>query len=314
MPEKDDFNWLLDRDPGAGGLILVRVSETGAIMIPVIIYSTGRLVGERRKPTVNWNDDGFNVVIADECRGHRSKLASISRKDKQGRDYLWQCYQSKGSRIRRRTQFSIILPVNAVSYCQHNPKSQGTQLFEPLESLFRLQDLLGKIDRAKKKWCSCGRQRNGYSPPMVQCHRALCDISWFHKKCVGFADSDDEASWVCDNCYDKWERIPEHKRAYIELEPTESNFFARESHKRIHLARAIEDVWYKHNWPSQDEIVAKIDEIADEVDIIESAPHEIHNEGSPTPKVLGDLKGRPEEPDPSMLKKRRSPLSRRGVV
>ena len=286
MPEKDDFNWLLDRDPGVGDLILIRVSETGEIMIPVIINSTGRLVGARRKPLVDWNDDGFNAVIADECRGHHSKIASIFRKDKHGRDYLWQCYQSKGSRIRRRAQFSIILPVNVVSYGQQNPKSLGTPLFEPLESLFRLQDLLGKIDRANKKWCSCGRQKNEYSPPMVQCRRALCDISWFHKKCVGFADSDDEASWLCDKCYDKWERIPEHKRAYIELEPTETNFFARESHKRIHLARAIEDVWYKHDWPCQDEIVAKIDEIADKVDIVESAPHEIRKGGVPRGRQL----------------------------
>lgn len=286
MPEKDDFNWLLDRDPGVGDLILIRFSETGTIMIPVIIYSTGRIFGERRKPTVDWNHDGFNAFFADECRGHHSKIASMFRKDKQGRDCLWQCYQSKGSRIRRGAQFSIILPVNAISYYQQTPKSHETQLFEPLESLFRLQDLLGKIDRANKKWCSCGRQRNEYSTPMVQCRRALCDISWFHKKCVDFADSDDEASWVWDNCSDKWERLPEHKRVCIEREPTESNFFVRESHKRIHLARAIEDVWYKHNWPSQDEIVAKINEIADKVDIIESAPHEIHKSGVPGGRQL----------------------------
>ena len=280
LPEKDDFNWLLDRDPGVGDLMLIRVTETGEILRPVIIHSTGRLVGERRKPTVDWDDDGFDAVMADERRGRHSKVTSTFR-NIQGHNYLWYYYQSKGGLIRRGVQFSIILPVSVISYGQQTRTSQGSQLFEPLELLFRLQDLLEKIDRANKKWCSCGRQKNEYSPPMVQCRRALCDISWFHKDCVRFADSDDEVSWVCDDCYDKWEGIPEQKRAYIELEPTESTFFARESHKRTHLARAIEDVWYKHVWPSQDEILAKIDEIADKVDIVESAPHEIRKSGVP---------------------------------
>lgn len=285
MPEKDDFNWLLDRDPGAEDLILLRVSETGKILNPVIINSTGRLVGGRRKPTVDWDDDGFHAVFEDERRGRHSKVTSIFR-NKQGCDYLWRCYRFKRGLIRRKVQFSIILPVSVVSYGQQNRTYQGTQLFEPLESLFRLQHLLGKIDRANKKWCSCGRQKNEYSPPMVQCRRALCDISWFHKDCVGFADSDDEASWACDDCYGKWKRKPKQKRAYIKLEPTKNTFFARESYKRTHLARAIEDVWYKHNWPSQDDIIAKIDEIADKVDIIESAPHDIRKGGVPRGRQL----------------------------
>ena len=277
MPEKDHFNWLLDRDPGAEDLILLRVSETGKILRPVIIYSTSRLIGGRQKPTIDWEDDDFNAVIADERRGRRPKITSIFREDQSGRDYLWQSYRSKGSLIRREVQFSIILPVSVVSYRSQNPKSQGTQLFEPLESLFRLQDLLGEIERANKKWCLCERLNNEYSPPMVQCRNALCDISWFHKQCVSFPerdddDSDDETPWLCDKC----ERTPEHKRAPIELKTAEGNFFARESHKRQHLARAIENVWHKHNWPSQDEIVAKGDEIADKVDIIESAPYKIH--------------------------------------
>lgn len=277
MPEKDHFNWLLDRDPGAEDLILLRVSETGKILRPVIIYSTSRLIGGRQKPTIDWEDDGFNTVIADERRGHRPKITSIFREDQSGRDYLRQCYRSKGGLIRREVQFSIILPVSVVSYRQQNPKPQGSQLFEPLESLFRLQDLLDKIEQANKKWCSCGRLINEYSPPMVQCCNALCDIGWFHKECVRFSDSDDDGSddetpWLCDKC----ESTPEHERAPIELKPTEPKFFVRESHKRQHLARAIENVWHKHNWPSQDEIVAKNEEIADKVDIIESAPYKIH--------------------------------------
>ena len=277
MPEKDHFNWLLDRDPGAEDLILLRVSETGKILRPVIIYSTSRLLGERQKPTIDWEDDGFNAIIADERRGRRPKITSIFREDQSGRDYLRQCYRSKGRLIRREVQFSIILPVSVVSYRQQNPKPQGFQLFEPLESLFRLQDLLDKIEQANKKWCSCGRLINEYSPPMVKCCNALCDIGWFHKECVSFShsaddDSADETPWLCDKCG----KIPEHKRAPIELKPTESSFFARESHKRQHLARAIESVWHKYDWPSQDEIVAKGEEIANKVDIIESARYKIH--------------------------------------
>ena len=282
LPEKDHFNWLLDRDPGAEDLILLRVSETGKILRPVIIYSTSQLIGGRQKPTIDWEDDGFNAVIADERRGSHPKITSIFREDKSGHDYLRQCYRSEGSLIRREVQFSIILPVSVVSYRQQNPKPQGSQLFEPLESLFRLQDLLGKIEQANKKWCSCGRPNNEYSPPMIQCCNALCDIGWFHKECVSFSDNDDETPWLCDKC----ERTPEHERALIELKLTETNFFAHESHKRQHLARAIENVWHKHDWPSQYEIIAEIVEIADKLDIIESAPHEIRKGGVPRARQL----------------------------
>ena len=280
MPEKDDFNWLLDRDPGEEDLILIRVTETGEVMRPIIIHSTSRLAGERQMPTVDWKDDDFKAVIWEERRGRHPQIFSIFRENEWGQDYLWQCYRSKRRRVHRRVQFSIILPVNVVSYGQQNPESQGAQLFEPLESLFRLHDLLVKIERANKKWCSCGAQRNKYSPPMVQCRNALCNISWFHKVCVSFPDSDDqdsdvEKSWLCDKC----EKTPEYKRTYTELKLNESNVFARASYERLHLVRAIENVWREHNWPSQDEIVAKIDEVADNVDIIESAPYTIRKAG-----------------------------------
>ena len=95
MPEKDDFNWLLDRDPGKEDLIFVRVTETGQIMRPVIIHSVSRLAGERQMPTVDWKDDDFKAVIGNKRRGHHSQIFSIFRKDKWGHDYLWQCYRSK---------------------------------------------------------------------------------------------------------------------------------------------------------------------------------------------------------------------------
>ena len=135
---------------------------------------------------------------------------------------------------------------------------------------------------------------------MIQCRYALCSISWFHKKCVSSPDSDDESSdnegrddegsndegsvdegsdveesWLCDKC----KKTPEDKRAYIESRPTESNVFAKASRERLHLARAIENVWRKHDWPSQDEIVAKIDEVADKVDIIENTTYTIREAG-----------------------------------
>ena len=271
MREKDDFNWLLDRDPGEEDLILIRVSETGKIEEPVIINSTSRLVDG--KP-VDWEDGSFNVVVEDERRSLHPNIGSIFNVDEDGNDYLWQCYRSKERWIHRGIQFSIILPVNVVSYCQKNQESQGAQLFEPLESLFRLQDLLCNIERARRKWCSCEQQRNRHWRSMVRCRNALCDISWFHKKCVKFSHSDDEASWLCDGC----RKTPE-KFAYIEMKPNESDDFAHASHDRLHLARSIENVWYKHDWPSQDEIIAKIDEIADKVDIIESAAYKIREVG-----------------------------------
>ena len=124
MPEKDDFNWLLDRDRGKGDLILIRVSETGLMMRPVIIYSTSRHAGEKKIPTIDWEDNCFKAVIADERRGHHpKKVTSTFREDQWGRDYLWQCY--RGRLTHRGVQFSIILPVNVVSYGQQNSAFQG---------------------------------------------------------------------------------------------------------------------------------------------------------------------------------------------
>lgn len=270
MPERDDFNWLLDRDPGEEDLLLVRISETGKRLSPVIIYSTSRVVGERQMPTADWESDSFNTVVEDETQCLPPGIDSILKVDEDGNDYLWQCYRSEERWIHRGVQFSIILPVNVVSYGQQNQEFQGAQLFEPLESLFRLQGLLSKIERAKRKWCSCEHQRNKHWRSMVRCRNALCDISWFHKHCVNFSHSDDEAFWLCDECRKTPEDI-----AYVKLKPNESNDFAHASHDRLHLARAIESVWYEHDWPSQDEIIAKIDEIVDKVDIIESAAYKI---------------------------------------
>ena len=269
-PEKDNFNWLLDRDPGDEDLILIRIRETGKVMRPVIIYSTSRLASERQMPTGDWEDDGFKAVIADERHGRSLQVHSIFREDRRGRDYLWQYYRYERCPDQHGVRFSIIFPVNIGSYGQQNPASQGAQLFEPLESLFQLQDLLGKIERAKKKWCSCEQLRNKDWRNMVQCRNALCNISWFHNKCVKFSHSDDETSWLCDECRNTPKDI-----AHIEMKPNESNNFSHASHDRLHLARAIENVWYKHDLPSRDEIVGRINEVVDKVDIIESATYTI---------------------------------------
>ena len=286
MPETDKFNWLLDRDPGEGDLILIRISEASKVMRPVIIHSTSRLVDGRRMPTVDWKDRGFKAVIADERRGHHSQVISIFREDRLGRDYLWQYYQDGRRPVCHGVQSSIILPVNVVSYGQQNPESQGAQLFKPLESLFRLHDLLRKIKRANRKWCSCGLLRRGddlsreiNDEPLFQCRNALCNVGWYHQKCVSFPDSDDgdsesEDCWVCDEC-----RKTPGDIALLELKLEESDEFADASYDRLHLARAIETVWYKHDWPSQDEINAKIDEVVNKVDIIENATRTICEAG-----------------------------------
>ena len=163
-----------------------------------------------------------------------------------------------------RTNGATITSGSAVDLKTPNP-SPG--LVQHHITLLRLHALLGKVERANRQRCLCGRLRyNEYSPPLIQCRNALCSISWFHKKCVSFPDSDDESSdnegrddegsndegsdveesWLCDKC----KKTPKDKRAYIESRPTESNVFAKASHERLHLARAIENVWRKHDWPS----------------------------------------------------------------
>ena len=160
IPEIDSYNWILDRDPGYGDLLLIRIDENGTRRRPIVFFDS---VGW----TADWNDPGFNSILADEMKRHRSDTLPRFTVTRKGHDYLWQCGRSKFNHFRRETQFCAILPLDRAEYNRQRPQSKKRQLFEPLESLLDLPVLLADIDRAYEQWCSCNCPWNNYSPPMI---------------------------------------------------------------------------------------------------------------------------------------------------
>jgi hypothetical protein len=58
-PEIDSYNWILDRDPGHGDLLLLLVDRNGQRSKPLVLFN-------RTDWTVDWNDLNLQLILADE--------------------------------------------------------------------------------------------------------------------------------------------------------------------------------------------------------------------------------------------------------
>ena len=268
IPEIDSYNWILDRDPGHGDLLLIRIHKSGKKLRPIVFFESVRW-------TDDWNDPEFNSILADEMKRHHSNILPRFTLDRKGHDYLWQCGRSKFNYIRRETQFCAILPLDRTEHNPKCPQPEERQLFEPLESLFGIPDLLAEIDHAYKRWCCCNCVLNEHSKSMIQCNNAKCELGWYHKKCVGLDEADDRAYWLCKTCL----KIPEEDRTDTEDQSIEYGDRAEASSYRIQRTRTLRRVWDKHAWPSSDAIRHEFQRVFLNLDIVKSAAYTIHREG-----------------------------------
>ena len=278
IPEIDSYNWILDRDPGHGDLLLLRIDANGKRRRPLILFDSA-----------HWDDPDFMSILADEKQRHHSDVPRTFRVDKKGRNYLWHCSRSKFPFIRRQTQFCAILPLDRTLYdrqrqrqCQ-NPKSKESQLFEPLESVLNVPVLLADVDHLFTKWCFCGCPWNEHSPPMIQCSNAKCNLGWYHNRCVGLADDDSRDFWLCDTCHN----IPNEERTDISTEDLmEYDEIVEASSYRVQRTRTFIRAWNKHIWPSEDSVLREFKNITRNLDVVKSAAHTIHRNGVHTDAEL----------------------------
>ena len=267
-PEIDSYNWILDRDPGYGDLLLIRIDENGTRRRPIVFFDS---VGW----TADWNDPGFNSILVDEMKRHRSDTLPRFTVNREGHNYLWQCGRSNFNHFRRKTQFCAILPLDRAEYNRQRPQSKNRQLFEPLESLLDLPVLLADIDRAYEQWCSCNCPWNNYSPPMIRCNNAQCELGWYHMKCVGLDETDDREYWLCKTC----RKIPEKDRIDTEDLDIEYDEKTEASAYRVQRTRTLDRVWNKHAWPKADAVRREFQKVTLNLDIVMSAAQTIHRKG-----------------------------------
>ena len=269
IPEIDSYNWILDRDPGHGDLLVIRIDEKGRRHRPLIFFDSA-----------HWDDPDFKSILIDESQRHHSNVLPRFRVDKKGRNYLWNCSRSQLPHIRPQIQFCAILPLDRTLYISQvqlqNEKPKDIRLFEHLESLLNIPVLLADTDRAYEKWCICGCPWNEYSTPMIQCSNAKCNLGWYHNRCVGLDDDDSRDFWLCDTCRD----IPEDDRTDVPIEGLiEYDETVEASSHRVQRTRTLSHVWNKHAWPTEDEIIHEFQNITQNLDIVESAAYTIHRKG-----------------------------------
>ena len=266
IPEIDSYNWVMDRDPGDGDLLLIRIDKNGKRRRPLIVFGSA-----------GWDDPSFNSILADEMQRYPSEVLPTFTVDKKGRNYLWNCCRSKKFRyIKHQTQFCAILPLDRTAYDQQLPKLKESQLFEPLELLFNIPVLLAEINHAYDKWCSCGSPWNEYSSTMIQCNNAKCDLGWYHNRCVGLDDADDRDFWLCDTCCD----IPDNERTDIPIEDLkEYNVIVEASSYRVQRTRTLIRAWNKHAWPNEEAVLREFQDITRNLDVVKSAAYSISRSG-----------------------------------
>ncbi len=266
IPEIESYNWILDRDPGEGDLLLIRINGDGKRQRPVVFFKLAR-------GSSAWNDRKIISILADEKQRHNSDVLPRFKVDKKGRDYLWNCCAAEYRHIRSDTQFCAILPLKLEDYERQRLKPDESQLFEPLETLLGIPVLLAEIDRAYEQWCSCNCPWNDYSPDMIQCSNAKCNLGWYHMKCVGLDEDDDLEHWLCDTCCD----IPDHECTVINSREYDDTVEA--SSYRVQRTRTLRRAWNKHAWPKADEVLRKYQKVALNLDLVKSFALPIHRAG-----------------------------------
>ena len=290
IPEIENYNWILDRDPGLCDLLLIRIDRNGKIRRPIILFDS---VDWKDK----WDEPNFQFILADEMQRHNPDILPRFTMDKRGCNYLWNCGRSKFPYIRSDTQFCAIIPLDLAKYDRQQPKPDECQLFEPLESLLDIPALLSEIDRAYGQWCSCSCSYTEYSPSMILCCNAKCSLGWYHLRCVGLDEDDDRIYWWCDTCRD----IPDNERTDIKLidSDTEYDKTVEASDYRVQRTRTLRRAWNKHPWPSTDAILRKFQKVTLNLDIVKSAAYTIHRQGVkrnlPTPRYWVLSKDKPRK-------------------
>ena len=241
------YAWLLNRDPGDSDLLIIRVTERGNILRPVMVFDSAR-----------WSKPKFRKILDDEEPRLPEYLVRKFTFDKRGRHYF-----SRSSYLDSGIQFCAIVPLKPQEYHLQRRSIKGKdRLFDPLESLLGISELLSNASNEAKKWCKCRSECWKLGGSMILCDNMKCQIGWYHKRCVGVgevsaSDSDSESNldcdyeWLCRRCT----KIPRKNLDFAEDMDMPYGKLAEASSDRVQQAKALDRVWRRHSWPPRREIV-----------------------------------------------------------
>ena len=286
LPELQDYVWLLDRDPrhrlvpdidsahegllsndpGRADLLILRVTESGRVLRPIVIFGSA-----------DWHVRTFEKILRDERQRHNPRTQRCFKIDSKGRRYLWKGVFAEPNYFAREEQFCAILPLSFRDYesqCSHSKKEE--KLFEPLEEKLGISKLLELADNAYRRWCECERFYDDSSPDMVLCDNVKCRIGWFHCACVGLDEGfEPVTSWLCNTCAD----LPFDQCVFVKDMDLDYETVADKSSYRVHRTRTLRKVWDDHDWPSEADVRETFDEIARNLDIVSSFEVRVRKRG-----------------------------------
>ena len=243
MPELRDYAWLQDMDPGDSDLLIIRVTEKGYILKPMLIFDSAR-----------WNIPNFRRILGDEEPRVPEDLIRKFTSDARGRHHF-----SRSSYLRSGVQFCAIVPLCPTKYKRQRRLIESKDgLFKPLNSLLGISELLYNASNEAKEWCICRSECWESGGNMILCDNMKCKIGWYHQRCAGVSevsdsdsDSDCDYEWLCRKCA----RIPRRNLCIAEDMDMPYDKLAEASSNRVQQAKALDRVWRRHNWPSGKEII-----------------------------------------------------------
>jgi hypothetical protein len=270
MPEMDDYTWILDNDPDSGDLLILRIDKKGVILDPIVVFEDA-----------DWSRRDFRGIIKHERKKQPSTVSFTFNLDRQGTHYLWRhIFQSPEYIGNTDVQFCAILPIEHDEYRgQRKLRGREQQVFNQVETLCEIAVLMANLDSHLNKWCVCkGIWDPDTSPSMIRCDNIKCKIEWYHKPCVRLDDDfETDQAWICPSCRRNPVELPRIDREYLEADYDDDVLLA--SDDRVKRMRTLAEVWSKHDWPSQDSVLAIFEEISCSIDIESAVQYELAEDG-----------------------------------
>ncbi|KAE9375765.1 hypothetical protein N431DRAFT_543234 [Stipitochalara longipes BDJ] len=253
IPERDYFIWILNRDHNSynGDLLIVRVSQQGRILPPLVVFSSP-----------HWKRRDFREVVKQERARTPDKISTDFRIQQDGSSFIKKCVLQDAKYFREsQTQFCAIIPLDPKAYGrQRGSDFEEDTTFGQFETLLALPRLIRDAEKANKLWCKCRIPYNEHSPDMIQCDNLKCPIGWYHNKCVGLDEGFTADLWLCKNCS---RNRPSNELSDFDNDDEEIDEEIREaSDARIQRVKTLARVWEEHDWPSTEKVCQKIDSLS----------------------------------------------------
>lgn len=299
FPNSEHYNWILDRSTRNKDHVMLRVTERGTVLPPIALFDTAEWPFDSSKEQL------YQSYLGIERYGYQCDADTGHLKVPGKRIYQWSLARSRLRHIKPDTQLCIILPLNHEDYHSQPERTREEQLFEPIEDVLKVGELLSCFELEKKRWCTCRCEWNMFSGPMRACDNVKCPLEWHHHRCVGLDEdemedegnvvegreqdyeeeqyddcADDNADWLCPECEGSpTQQIKLRTKCRPWKLPQTYDEYRDASANRMQATRALRTVWDKHKWPESRILIEVIEKVSYDLDIIKESSHKIHRLG-----------------------------------